>query len=56
VAATSAQSFSEVHELPARDLMPVVDGAPADETCTVYVMTRDKCWKATRARQAWPVV
>ena len=28
-AATLAESFSEVHELPGRDLMPVVDGAPA---------------------------
>lgn len=41
VAATLAESFSEVHELPGRDLMPVVDGAPADETRAVYVMTRD---------------
>ncbi len=36
-----AESFSEVHELPGRDLMPVVDGAPADETRAVYMMTRD---------------
>lgn len=41
VAAALAESFSEVHELPGRDLMPVVDGAPADETRAVYVMTRD---------------
>jgi arylsulfatase A-like enzyme len=41
VAATLAQSFSEVHELPGRDLMPIVDGAPADETRAVYLMTRD---------------
>jgi arylsulfatase A-like enzyme len=41
VAATLRQSFSEVHELPGRDLMPVVDGAPADETRAVYLMTRD---------------
>jgi arylsulfatase A-like enzyme len=41
VAATLAQSFSEVHELPGRDLMPVVDGAPADDTRAVYLMTRD---------------
>ena len=26
-----AESFSEVHPLPGRDLMPVVDGAPADD-------------------------
>ena len=30
-----------MHELPGRDLMPVVDGAPADETRAVYLMTRD---------------
>ncbi|OBK13331.1 sulfatase-like hydrolase/transferase [Mycobacterium asiaticum] len=36
-----ADSFSEVHALPGRDLMPVVDGEPADETRAVYLMTRD---------------
>ncbi len=41
VAATLAESFSEVHELPGRDLMPVVDGAPEDETRAVYILTRD---------------
>lgn len=41
VAATLAASFSEVHPLPGRDLMPIVDGAPADEERTVYIMTRD---------------
>ncbi|BAX93444.1 sulfatase-like hydrolase/transferase [Mycobacterium shigaense] len=41
VAGTLAKSFSEVHELPGRDLMPVVDGAPADEVRAVYLMTRD---------------
>ena len=41
VAATLARSFSEVHDLPGRDLMPVVDGAPADEARAVYLMTRD---------------
>lgn len=41
VAATLASSFSEVHELPGRDLMPVVDGAAADESRAVYLMTRD---------------
>jgi arylsulfatase A-like enzyme len=40
-AATLAQSFSEVHPLPGRNLMPIVDGAPADEARAVYVMTRD---------------
>lgn len=41
VAGTLAESFSEVHELPGRDLMPVVDGASADGTRAVYLMTRD---------------
>ena len=41
VAATLAKSFSEVHPLPGRDLTPVVDGAPADDTRAVYLMTRD---------------
>jgi len=40
-AATLAESFSEVHPLPGRDLMPVVDGAPADEDRPIYLMTRD---------------
>ena len=34
-------SFSEVHPLPGRDLMPVVDGAAADVGRAVYLMTRD---------------
>ncbi len=41
VAAQLAQSFSEVHPLPGVDLMPVVDGAPADEDRAVYLLTRD---------------
>ena len=41
VAATLRASFSEVHPLPGRDLMPVVDGAPAEEDRAVYLMTRD---------------
>jgi len=41
VAAELAESFSEVHALPGRDLMPVVDGAPADGARAVYLMTRD---------------
>ncbi|MGZ8814973.1 MAG: sulfatase-like hydrolase/transferase, partial [Mycobacterium sp.] len=41
VAETLRESFSEVHELPGRDLMPVVDGARADESRAVYLMTRD---------------
>ncbi|MCX2932560.1 sulfatase-like hydrolase/transferase [Mycobacterium sp. CVI_P3] len=41
VAATLSESFSEVHPLPGRDLMPIVDGAPADEDRAVYIMTRD---------------
>ena len=41
VAAKLAESFSEVHELPGRDLMPVVDGATAEDARAVYLMTRD---------------
>ncbi|MDT7762916.1 MAG: hypothetical protein QOC63_2336, partial [Mycobacterium sp.] len=41
VAGTLAESFSEVHPLPGQDLMPLVDGASADETRAVYLMTRD---------------
>ncbi|RDH79622.1 hydrolase [Mycolicibacterium moriokaense] len=36
-----AETFSEVHPLPGRDLMPVVDGANADDGRAVYLMTRD---------------
>jgi arylsulfatase A-like enzyme len=41
VAETLRGSFSEVHPLPGRNLMPVVDGSPADEDRAVYLMTRD---------------
>jgi arylsulfatase A-like enzyme len=41
VAATLRESFSEVHPLPGRNLMPVVDGEPADADRAVYLMTRD---------------
>ncbi len=35
-------SFSEVHDLPGRDLLPVIDGAvPPDRERCVYLMTRD---------------
>ncbi|EKF24985.1 sulfatase family protein [Mycolicibacterium hassiacum DSM 44199] len=40
-AAELAETFTEVHPLPGRNLMPVVDGAPADERRPVYLMTRD---------------
>ncbi|ORB86109.1 hydrolase [Mycobacterium kansasii] len=40
-AARLAESFTEVHPLPGHNLMPVVDGGPADEARAVYVMTRD---------------
>lgn len=42
-AAASAlrESFSEVHPLPGRDLMPVVSGASVDEHRPIYLMTRD---------------
>lgn len=35
------RTFSEVHELPGRNLMPIVDGAAPDERRGVYLMTRD---------------
>ena len=41
VADTLRKEFSEVHPLPGRNLMPVVDGAPADADRAVYLMTRD---------------
>ena len=41
VAATLRADFSEVHPLPGRNLMPVVDGAPADADRAIYLMTRD---------------
>lgn len=41
VAEALRKSFSEVHPLPGRNLMPVVDGAPADDHRAVYLMTRD---------------
>jgi len=41
VAQTLRRSFSEVHPLPGRNLMPVVDGATADDDRAVYLMTRD---------------
>ncbi|MGI9646730.1 MAG: sulfatase-like hydrolase/transferase, partial [Ilumatobacteraceae bacterium] len=40
-AAELRATFSEVHPLPGRDLMPVVDGADADANRSVYLMTRD---------------
>lgn len=33
--------FTELHPLPGRNLMPVVDGAPPDRTRAVYSLTRD---------------
>lgn len=41
VAQTLRAEFTEVHSLPGRNLMPVVDGAPADDDRAVYLMTRD---------------
>ena len=41
VATELRETFSEVHPLPGRNLMPVVDGAPADGDRAVYLMTRD---------------
>ncbi len=42
VAARLAETFSEVHPLPGRNLMPIVDGEqPSDAARTVYLLTRD---------------
>lgn len=41
VAADLSRAFSEVHPLPGRNLVPVVDGAAADADRAVYMMTRD---------------
>ncbi|MDV3126636.1 sulfatase-like hydrolase/transferase [Mycobacterium sp. 21AC1] len=41
VAAQLTAEFTEVHPLPGRDLMPVVDGAEPDEDRPIYLMTRD---------------
>lgn len=40
-AAVLAETFSEVHPLPGRDLMPIVDGAAEDSDRAVYLLTRD---------------
>lgn len=40
-AAVLRESFSEVHPLPGRNLMPVVDGGAPDGDRSVYLMTRD---------------
>ena len=40
-AETLRESFTEVHALPGRNLMPVVDGAAAEADRAVYLMTRD---------------
>jgi arylsulfatase A-like enzyme/putative intracellular protease/amidase len=37
-----AERFTEVHPLPGRDLLPIVDGdEPSDRSRTVYLLTRD---------------
>ncbi len=41
VARELRDSFSELHPLAGRDLMPVVDGADADRDRAVYAITRD---------------
>ena len=41
VADVLSESFSEVHPLPGRDLMPVVNGGTADDGRAIYLMTRD---------------
>ncbi len=41
VGAQLRETFTEVHPLPGRNLMPVVDGGPAELDRAVYLMTRD---------------
>jgi putative intracellular protease/amidase len=41
VAAELAKSFTEVHPLPGRNLMPIVDGAEPDDERVIYLQTRD---------------
>ncbi len=41
VASELSETFTEVHALPGRDLLPVVDGSDADERRAVYLLTRD---------------
>ncbi len=41
IASELATSFTEVHPLPGRNLMPVVDGGAIDSDRTIYLMTRD---------------
>jgi len=41
VGADLARDFTEVHPLPGRNLLPVVDGADADPDRVVYLQTRD---------------
>jgi len=41
VAARLAETFTEVHPLPGRNLLPVVDGAEPDAGRAVYLQTRD---------------
>ena len=41
VAATLAESFSEVHDLPGRNLLPLLDGEISEVGRPVYLMTRD---------------
>jgi arylsulfatase A-like enzyme len=41
VAAQLAETFTEVHPLPGRSLLPVVDGEAPDEDRAVYLQTKD---------------
>ena len=52
VTETLRESFTEVHPLPGRNLMPVVDGASADADRAVYLMTRDNVARETRGLRA----
>ena len=45
VAARLAERFTEVHRLPGRSLLPVVDGAAPDADRAVYLQTRDNIFE-----------
>lgn len=45
VAARLAERFTEVHPLPGRNLLPIVDGAEPDADRAVYLQTRDNIFE-----------
>ena len=57
VAATAdrlAATFTEVHPLPGRNLMPMVDGATPDDERAVYLLTRDNMLEGDSGRRPGP--